>query len=87
MVERVFQALGKPARIVPIPKPLFRLAIHFARQIPKYRHLKPEMATRMDRDLCFDHLAAEQDFGYSPRPFVLDPQALGLNGTSIVTGK
>jgi nucleoside-diphosphate-sugar epimerase len=87
MVERVFQELGKPARIVPIPKPLFRLAIHFARQIPKYRHLKPEMATRMDRDLCFNHLAAEQDFGYCPRPFALDPQALGLKETAIVAGK
>jgi nucleoside-diphosphate-sugar epimerase len=78
MVERVFQALGKPARIVPIPKPLFRLAIQFARQIPAYRHLKPEMAKRMDQDLCFDHLAAERDFGYLPRPFLLDQQALGL---------
>ena len=78
MVQRVFQALQKPARIVPVPEPVFRLAIHFARQIPRYRHLKPEMATRMDRDLCFDHLAADRDFGFSPRPFLLDDQALGV---------
>ncbi len=87
MVERVFQALGKPARIVRIPEPLFRIAIHFARQIPAYRHLKPEMASRMGRDLCFDHTAAEQDFGYSPRPFLLNDRALGLKGSSVVTGQ
>ena len=78
MVERVFRALGKPARIVSIPKPVFRLMIGLARLSPTYRHLKPEMATRMDRDLCFNHLAAEQDFGFSPRPFLLDRHALGV---------
>lgn len=78
MVERVFQALGKPVRIVSVPKPVFRLIIRLAQLSPTYRHLKPEMATRMDRDLCFDHLAAEQDFGFSPRPFLLDHCALGL---------
>jgi nucleoside-diphosphate-sugar epimerase len=78
MVQRIFQALGQPARLVSVPEPVFRLVIHFARKIPKYRHLKPEMAARMDQDLCFDHLAAERDFGFSPRPFLLDPKALGL---------
>ena len=79
MVQRVFQALGKPTRIVPIPEPVFRVAIHFARKIPQYRHLQPEMATRMDRDLCFDHSAAQRDFGFSPRPFLLDDRALGVS--------
>jgi nucleoside-diphosphate-sugar epimerase len=78
MVERVFQALGKHARLVSVPEPIFRLIIRLARLSPKYRHLKPEMATRMDQDLCFNHQAAERDFGYSPRPFFLDHQALGF---------
>jgi len=78
MVERVFRAMGKRARIVSAPDPVFRLTIPLARLLPRYRHLKPEMATRMDRDLCFDHLAAEQDFGFSPRPFLPDHHALGL---------
>jgi nucleoside-diphosphate-sugar epimerase len=78
MVERVFQAVGKHARILWVPEPVFRLTIRLAQLFPKYRHLKPEMATRMDRDLCFDHLAAEQDFGFSARPFLPDHQALGL---------
>ena len=78
MVERVFHALGNPVRIVPVPKPVFRLVIRLAQLSPTYRHLKLEMATRMDRDLCFDHLAAEQDFGFSPRPFLPDHHALGL---------
>jgi nucleoside-diphosphate-sugar epimerase len=78
MVERVFQAMGKHPRIVSVPEPVFRLTIRSAGLLPKYRHLKPEMATRMDRDLCFDHLAAVRDFGFSPRRFVPDNQALGL---------
>jgi nucleoside-diphosphate-sugar epimerase len=78
MVERVFDAMGKRARIVSAPDQLFRLTIALARLLPRYRHLKPEMATRMDRDLFFDHLAAEQDFGFSPRPFFPDDQALGF---------
>ncbi len=78
MVERVFQAMGKRGRVVSVPLPLFRLTIGLARLSPRYRHLKQEMAMRMDRDLCFDHRAAAQDFGFAPRPFVLDQRALGL---------
>lgn len=78
MVGRVFEAMGKRVRIVSVPESLFLLAIRFARLFPKYRHLKPEMAMRMDQDLCFDHFAAMQDFGFSPRPFLPDYQALGL---------
>jgi nucleoside-diphosphate-sugar epimerase len=78
MVERVFQAMGKHPRIVSVPESVFRLTIQSARLFPNYRHLKPEMATRMDRDLCFDHLAAVRDFAFAPRRFVPDHQALGL---------
>jgi nucleoside-diphosphate-sugar epimerase len=78
MVERVFSAMGKKARIVSIPEPLFWVAIRLVQCFPKYKHLKPEMARRMDHDLCFDHLAAVRDFGYSPRPFSPDLEALGL---------
>jgi len=78
MVERVFRAMGKDARIVSVPEQMFRLTIWLARLFPKYEHLKPEMATRMDRDLCFEHLAAVRDFGFSPRAFFPDHQALGL---------
>lgn len=78
MVEKVFHAMGKRARIVSAPDQVFQLTIPLARLLPRYRHLKPEMAARMDRDLCFDHRAAKQDFGFSPRPFLPDHQALGL---------
>ena len=78
MVERIFLAMGKPVRIVSIPEPLFRLAIWVARRFRKYEHLTPEMAMRMDRDLCFDHNAAVRDFGYSTRFFYPNRQALGM---------
>jgi nucleoside-diphosphate-sugar epimerase len=78
MVERVFQAMEKRGRVVSVPPPLFRLTIRLAQLSPKYRHLKQEMAMRMDRDLCFDHRAAARDFGFAPRPFVVDQQELGL---------
>ncbi len=78
MVERIFCAMDRRAKIVSVPESLFRLTIRFARLSPRFKHLRPEMATRMDRDLCFDHLSAVQDFGYSPRPFLLDREELGL---------
>jgi nucleoside-diphosphate-sugar epimerase len=78
MVQRIFRAMDKRAKIVSIPEPLFRLAIRFAKLSPRFKHLKPEMAKRMDRNLCFDHLSAVKDFGYAPRPFLLDRDELGL---------
>jgi nucleoside-diphosphate-sugar epimerase len=78
MIERVFQAMGKRPRIVSVPESIFQLAIQSVRLLPKYHHLKPEMAKRMDRDLCFDHLAATQDLSYAPRGFSPDSRALGL---------
>lgn len=78
MVERIFLAMGKQVRVISVPEPMFRLTIRFARMFPKYQHLTPEMAMRMDRDLCFDPSEAVRDFGYSPRPFYPDRQALGM---------
>lgn len=78
MVERIFKAMGKRAKIVSLPVSLFGLAIGVVRLSPKFKHLKLEMARRMDRDLYFDHDSAAKDFGYSPRPFLPDQDALGM---------
>ncbi len=78
MVERIFQAMGKKTRIVFLPASMFGLAISVVRLSPRFRHLKLEMARRMDRDLYFDHDSAVRDFGYSPRSFLPDRDALGM---------
>ena len=79
MVERVFQALNRPPRLLAVPRPLLRTALRGARLLPGLRHLTPEMADRMSEDLCFDSRPATQDFGYAPRRFELDALALGLS--------
>lgn len=70
MVERVFSSLGKPVRFLIIPAWLFRGAIRVVMLLPGKRSMTPEMAMRMNVDLCFDHTDATRDFGFSPRPFL-----------------
>lgn len=71
MVKRVFAKLERPVVLLPIPLPMFRLAIWCLRFIPRYRNWTPAMAERMNSDLVFEHSEASRDFGFSPRPFVL----------------
>lgn len=70
MVERIFSSLGKSARFLIIPAWLFRGAIRVIMLLPGKRNMTPEMAMRMNVDLCFDHTDATQDFGFSPRLFL-----------------
>ncbi|MBA4142221.1 MAG: NAD-dependent epimerase/dehydratase family protein [Nitrosospira sp.] len=69
MVEKIFMALGKPVRFFIIPAWLFRGVIHVVILLPGKRSITPEMASRMNVDLCFDHADAARDFGFLPRPF------------------
>jgi nucleoside-diphosphate-sugar epimerase len=69
MVGRVFAALRRPPRLLPIPFPLFRLAVAGMRLLPRYRHWSIAMAERMNSDLVFDHAEAMRDLAFSPRPF------------------
>jgi nucleoside-diphosphate-sugar epimerase len=69
MVERIFNSLGKPAHFLVAPLWLYRLAIRFAIMLPGKQEITTEMATRMNVDLCFDHVEAVRDFGFSPRSF------------------
>jgi len=80
MVSEVFRGLGRKPRLLDIPLPLFRLALGAVRLLPRFRHLSPEMATRMNLDICFDHAEARRDFGYDPRPFTVDGLAVGGGG-------
>lgn len=73
MLERIFRALGREPRILPVPLFLYRAAIAVARLLPRYRGLTPEVAERMNRDMVFDCAAAEQALGLRPRPFTPEP--------------
>lgn len=67
MIGRIFDGLGKPRRIIPLPPILWRTAFHLARRV--FPGANAEMGARMSKDLVFDASAAIQDFGWSPRPF------------------
>ena len=70
MVERIFSGIGRKCRIITIPLPLLRVCLGALSRLPLYRHLTPEMANRINRDMCFDHLEAEADFGFQARRFI-----------------
>lgn len=72
MIVRLFQLLGLRPMLVEVPEYLFRLAIYFARLLPRYRDLSISMALRMSEDLVFDHKAAIQDLGFDPGPFLAE---------------
>lgn len=74
MVRRVFGTLGRQPRFIRIPLTAFRLAVSLARLHPRFAHLTPDMALRMQADLVFDHGEATRDFGYRPGEF--DPAYL-----------
>lgn len=69
MVERIFISFGMTSRIVPIPLAGLRVLLKGLSLFPRYRHLTPEMANRINRDMCFEHDDAVQDFGFEPRCF------------------
>ncbi len=74
MVTRIFEALKRPIRPIPVPLFAFRLAVSILRLIPRYRNWSSAMAERMNSDLVFDHSEATRDFGFKPRPFILNAE-------------
>jgi len=75
MVTRIAKAIGVAPRVIDIPLSVLKAVIACVAVIPRYRHLNPEMAARINRDMCFEHAAAERDLGFSPRPFLGEPAA------------
>jgi nucleoside-diphosphate-sugar epimerase len=69
MVERIFRGLGFAPRFVSVPSALFKTVVSAARVLPRFRKLSPELVTRMDTDMCFDHDEASRDLGFRPRSF------------------
>jgi nucleoside-diphosphate-sugar epimerase len=69
MVERIFLAMDKKPRFLPVPLAGFELAVFLANYHPRYRHLTSSMAKRMDQDMIFSIDDAVSDFEYKPRAF------------------
>ena len=71
MVKAIFRGLDRRERILHVPLPLLRVFLRCLAVLPGFSYLTPDMADRMNRDLCFDAGEASRDFGYSPRPFAM----------------
>ncbi len=77
MATRVFEALGRKPRFLPIPLWTIRAGVGVMRALPRYRHVSAGMAERMNTDMVFEHADAARDFGFQPRPFGLTPRDMG----------
>jgi nucleoside-diphosphate-sugar epimerase len=77
MVVRTLAALQPRPRLMRLPTPLFRAAVHTARGLGLIGAINPAMLDRLDQDLVFDDADARRDFGYSPRLFEPDAAMLG----------
>lgn len=71
MVSRIFIAMGRSPRFLPVNISIFKIAIAALRLLPRYRHWSFNMADRMSKDMVFEHELAKRDFGFNPRPFQL----------------
>ncbi|MFO7578962.1 SDR family oxidoreductase [Nitrosomonas halophila] len=71
MAARVFRAMDRAPRLLPVPEWIIQLGVTVIRTLPRYRYWTLGMAKRMNRDLVFDNSDAVCDFGYAPRPFRL----------------
>ncbi|WP_375415122.1 SDR family oxidoreductase [uncultured Bradyrhizobium sp.] len=67
MVGRIFDALRRPRRTIPVPAPLWRAAFGFVK--PLFPGANVAMGTRMMVDMTFDCSPAKRDFGWNPRMF------------------
>jgi len=71
MIVRVFVAMGRPVRMLPVPLWVFRGVVALLRLLPRYRLWSVAMVERMNHDLVFEHSDARRDFNFKPRDFLL----------------
>jgi nucleoside-diphosphate-sugar epimerase len=67
MIGRIFDALGKPRRTLPVPATLWRIA--FPLLAPLFPGANVAMGLRMMQDMAFDPTPAITDFGWTARGF------------------
>lgn len=70
LVRRMAAALGRPARLLPVPPSLLHAAARFAKKFPKGR-TAPALTRRLLDSLAIDSSAIRRDLDWSP-PFTLD---------------
>lgn len=70
MVERISTKIGRKSLILKIPLRVLRFFLRGLSLFPRYRHLTPEMANRINLDMCFSHDQATRDLNFNPRRFL-----------------
>jgi len=76
MIKKIFEAEGRIAILLPLPKLLFSLLLSLLKWLPFATFVRKEMIDRMFQDLIVDNTNAMNDFGYSPRAFILKSREL-----------
>ena len=65
MMQAVFAAQAKPARLLRVPLWLLGMGSNFLPGVNR------QMISRQNQDLCIDDSAARSELGWQPRPFIL----------------
>ena len=79
MIGRIFDALARPRRRIPVPTPLLAALAGGLGALSGNPVLTAEVARRMARDLVFDDSPARHDLAWTPRPFLANGRAdLGM---------
>ena len=69
MARKIFEALGKPVRLLRLPQWLFVLLVNIASKFKAIDGINSEMVRRQRQDLVFEDQQARQLLDYNPRPF------------------
>ncbi len=70
MVRLIFGLLGRKPRLYFVNRSLMNTITNVISWLPGLHHVTPAMIGRMEKDLCFDHSNAVDDFSYAPRGFL-----------------
>lgn len=73
MVERIFEAVGRPPRFVHVPRWVVGATVPWLARLPWFRGISVAMFERMNESLVFDHAAAARDLAFAPRRFLPSP--------------
>jgi len=69
MVTRIFSALGRPPRLLPLPQWLFVVLVNVFAACKPGSGINSAMVRRQCTDLAFDDQQAREWLAYEPRPF------------------
>jgi hypothetical protein len=68
MIEKIFRAMKKKPRILPLPDYLPATGLRLFNIVARTEY-SPNLFSRMNQDLVFDWSEAQTTLGYQPRPF------------------